>query len=439
METGVSRKNMRRAKYVQFFALAALIATSVVGCNIFNPGGKEHISDDDTDALVYEGYIDIQKSEYTRAAQNFSKAIKSDSSCSKAWYGLAKAVLNQYGLNVFEMLKYSKTENNTNGFMTMPDESVEKYRVGIDTVLKVLDQFIDRDTTNRTDKKIRFSTVANSYTILQLTNVAILIRKANSDAETMFSYDGSSNQIAIDWSSLHNLPTDEAVQTVTSLAASAEALKADPDNTFPIFRSFLPGADTVPDDEFREGSLAVTDQIINMSDNLNENPDRAEVFIRAGNGIDDDGDGCIDEEVWDGQDNDGDGEIDEDQRPGSVLVYKSHTDRRAVASLKIPEGSIYETLDIDMNGTAKETDEWEFVYANPDDRNSHKNHRLKFAKKINFVPAPGGDMVKNKELARLDNDINNIRYDLAWRKANIGGCWENYSESDFINWFQGRN
>ena len=37
METGVSKKNMRRAKYVQFFALAALIATSVVGCNIFNP------------------------------------------------------------------------------------------------------------------------------------------------------------------------------------------------------------------------------------------------------------------------------------------------------------------------------------------------------------------------------------------------------------------
>ena len=48
-------------------------------------------------------------------------------------------------------------------------------------------------------------------------------------------------------------------------------------------------------------------------------------------------------------------------------------------------------------------------------------------------------MVKNKELARTDTDINNIRYDLAWRKANIGGCWVTYTDVDFLNWFQGRN
>ena len=30
--------------------------------------------------------------------------------------------------------------------------------------------------------------------------------------------------------------------------------------------------------------------------------------------IDDDGDGCIDEEIYDGEDNDGDGEVDEDLR-----------------------------------------------------------------------------------------------------------------------------
>ena len=430
---------MRRTKHVHFFMIAAIVATCTVGCNIFNPSNQERVDDDDTDALIYEGYIDIQRAEYTRAALNFSKAIKSDSASSRAWYGLAKAVLNQYGLNVFEMLKYSKTENNTNGFMTMPDAAVEKYRVGIDTVLKVLNQFIDRDTTDRTDKRIQFSTVANSYTILQLANVAILIRKASSDAEKMFSYDGSSNQIAIDWSSLQSLPTGEAVQTVTSLAASAEALKADPDNTFPIFRSFLPGADTIPDDEFKDGALAVTDQLINMSDNLTENSDRAEVFIKVGNGMDDDGDGCVDEEIWDGEDNDGDGEIDEDQRPGSVLVFKTHWAKRAVASLKIPEGSIYETLDIDKNGIAKEPNEWEFLYAEPEDRDSHNDHRLKFAMDISFIPGPGGDMLKNKELARLDKDINNVQYDLAWRKANIGGCWVHYTEADFLNWFQGRN
>ena len=419
--------------------IAAIVATCIVGCNIFNPSNQERVSSDDTDALIYEGYIDIQRAQYTRAAYNFSRAIHSDSASSRAWYGLAKAVLNQYGLNVFEMLKYAKTENNTNGFMKMSDIEVEKYRVGIDTVIKVIDQFIDRDTTDRTDKKIRFSTIANSYTILQLANVAILIRKATSNTAEMFNYDVSSNQIAIDWSSLHNLPTNEAVETVNALASSAQALKADPDNTFPIFRSFLPGSDTVPDDEFKDGALDITDQIIEMSSNLDENPDRASVFISVGNGIDDDGDGCVDEEIWDGQDNDGDGEVDEDQRPGSVLVFKTHWAKRAVASLKIPEGSIYETLDIDKNGIAKEPNEWEFLFAEPDDRDAAKDHRLKFAMNIPFVPGPNGDFIQNKELARTDTDINNIRYDLAWRKANIGGCWLNYTDADFFNWFQGRN
>ena len=430
---------MRLSKYVQFFSLAAMIATSVVGCNIFNPTGKERIDDSDTDALIYEGYIDIQKAEYTRAALNFSKAIHNDSANSRAWYGLAKAVLNQYGLNVFEMLKYAKTENNTNGFMKMSDFEVEKYRVGIDTVLKVVDQFIERDTTGKTDKQIRFSTIANSYTILQLTNVAILVRKASSDANRMFNFDGASNQITIEWSNLQNITSAEAVETVNSLAASAQALKADPDNTFPIFRSFISGVDTVSDEEFKSGTMAVSDQIIEMSENLNNNPERADVFIKVGNGIDDDGDGCIDEEIWDGKDNDGDGDIDEDQRPGSVLVFKTHWDRRAVASLKIPEGSIYETLDIDKNGIPTEPQEWNFIYPEPNDREANNDHRLQFALNITFVPGPGGDMVKNKELARTDTDINNIRYDLAWRKANIGGCWVTYTDVDFLNWFQGRN
>ena len=430
---------MRLSKYVQFFSLAAMIATCIVGCNIFNPTGKERIDDSDTDALIYEGYIDIQKAEYTRAALNFSKAIHNDSTSSRAWYGLAKAVLNQYGLNVFEMLKYAKTENNTNGFMKMSDVEVEKYRVGIDTVIKIVDQFIDRDTTGKTDKQIRFSTIANSYTILQLTNVAILVRKASSDANRMFNFDVASNQITIEWSNLQNLSSDDAVETVNSLAASAQALKADPDNTFPIFRSFISGVDTVSDEEFKDGTMAVSDQIIEMSDNLNNNPERADAFIKVGNGIDDDGDGCIDEEIWDGKDNDGDGDVDEDQRPGSVLVFKTHWDRRAVASLKIPEGSIYETLDIDMNGTPTEPQEWSFIYPEPNDRDANKDHRLQFAQQLTFIPRKTDELIKNKELARTDTDINNIRYDLAWRKANIGGCWVNYSESDFINWFQVRN
>lgn len=429
---------MQSTRIFRILILAAFIATSIVGCNIFNPTNSEHISDSDTKALVYEGYLRIQKAEYTQAAVHFSKAIKSDSACSEAWYGLAKAVLNQHKLNVFELLKYSKTENQSNAFLSMPDSTVAKYSTGIDTVLKILDQFIDRDTTNRTDKHIRFSNFANSYTILQLTSIAILIRDAQATISNMFEYDDKSGQIAVNWTDLQNIDVNDAVETVNALAASAQALKTDPDNTVPILRNFVPDADSLSDEELKKATLAVADQIIEMSSVVNENTDRTEVFFSVGNGKDDDGDGCVDEEVWDGFDNDGDGEVDEDLRPNSVLVYKNSYER-IITSLQVPKGSIYVTLDIDMNGTPLEADEWSFYYEKYNDRKAKNDHRLTFATKINFVPGPGGDMIKNKELARKDTDVNNIKYDLAWRKANIGGCWVNYSEADFLNWFEGRN
>lgn len=429
---------MKCTKYLRIFTLAAILATGIVGCNLFNPTNSEHIDEKDTSALVYEGYLRIQKAEYTKAAGYFSKAIAVDSACSDAWYGLAKAVLNQYNLNVFEMLKYAKTENKKNAFMEMPDSSAEKYHVGIDTVLKILDKFIYLDTTNATDKRITFKNFANSYTILQLTNVAILIRKTQSDMSEMFDYDTPSGQISINWSDLQNLATEDAIETVNAFASSAQALKADPDNTVPIFRNFVPDVDTLSDEELKKATMAIADQVIEMSEILNENADRTDVFFKVGNGMDDDGDGCVDEEVWDGKDNDGDGEIDEDLRPNTVLVFKNSLSSRVIMSLQVPKGSIYETLDIDMNGTPLELAEWQFIYEDPNDREKADDHRLKFATNLVFK-ADGGDKIKNKELVRKDTDINHIKYDLAWRKENVGGCWVNYTEEDFVKWFEGRN
>lgn len=430
---------MRCTKYFRFFTLAAFLSVGLLGCNIFNPFGNERIDDNDTDALVYEGYEDIRHAEYTKAAEHFSKAIKTDSAKSEAWYGLAKAVLNQYNLNVFEMLKYSKTEGQTNGFMEMDDASALKYRTGIDTVLKILDQFIARDTTDRTDKRVRFKSFSTSYTALQLTNVAILIRDTKSNMSNLFEYDNASGQISLDWNQIEELADTAAVTTITALAASAQALKADPDNTYPIFRNFVPDADTLSDEELEGSTLAVADQIIEMSDILSKNTDRTEVFLKVGNFMDDDGDGCIDEEVWDGEDNDGDGEIDEDLRASNTLVFKATWTERTIQGLNIPEGSPYDTLDLDGNGIPRENEEWVFAYEDPDSRKKNRDHRLRFAINLTFVVPEDGDRIKNKELVRLDTDVNHIQYDLDWRKANVGGCWVNYTEENFLKWFEGRN
>ena len=42
-------------------------------------------------------------------------------------------------------------------------------------------------------------------------------------------------------------------------------------------------------------------------------------------------------------------------------------------------------------------------------------------------------------LVKKDIDVNNIKYDLDWRKKNVGGCWVNYDEEMFLKWFEGRD
>ena len=154
---------MKRFKRFWLCASAAL-AIGFAGCNLFNPTENVNIADDDVDALTYEAYIHFRNAEYTVAREYFEKVLKADSSVSEAWYGLAKCVLNQQGLNVFEMLKYANSKDGQSAFMNMDDETANHYTTAIDSVMKVLDPFIDRDTTGRTDGKVTFKAISASYT-----------------------------------------------------------------------------------------------------------------------------------------------------------------------------------------------------------------------------------------------------------------------------------
>jgi hypothetical protein len=183
------------------------------------------------------------------------------------------------------------------------------------------------------------------------------------------------------------------------------------------------------------------------------------VFFVFGNGMDDDGDGCVDEEVVDNYDNDGDGEIDEDGRDYRSVVLVKNTfvtkddnttqvnkDGKAYDLTKSQVDHLntiekYEVIDIDMNGQMGTNDpkEWEYVIRDPDDRDEQNNHLLKFAVDLKFPGKNLADKIKNKELIRHDTDINNIKYSLKKRKEMVGGCWVNYSDDDFKKWFEGRN
>lgn len=437
---------MKKTSVILKFAAVFSLFMGIAGCNIFNLSGEARVDETDDKALTYEGYVQFRKGDYEQAATYFEKASNANPANSEAWYGLAKSVLNQQNINVFELVKYARTEGEggQSGFLTMPEEKANTYLTGIDTVLSLINRWVALDTIGKTDGKISFRdnentthSIAPSYAILQFTKVALLIRKESVDFPKIFTYDTETNTLNIDWT---QLTEGDVSNTMEALEASAQAILANPQQTMSIIQDYVPATDSLTDEQLLQTSTMVADEIMIVTQNIKENEDRSEVFTKIGNGVDDDGDGCIDEEILDGFDNDGDGEVDEDARPIGVAVrdFTSATPGYVV-SLQLTAG--YDTLDLNMNGKKADESEWTYSVADAVARNDQGNHILVFAADSEFKWAESDKekAIEAKEKVRMDTDPSNIKYDLAWRKANIGGCWNNYTEETFMQWFEGRN
>jgi hypothetical protein len=427
---------MKSIKKLCLYAALAL-SVGIVGCNLFNPTESANIESDDTDALIYEGYIHFRNAEYSLARVYFERSLAVDSTLSEAWYGLAKSVLNQQKLNVFEMLKYAKSKDGQSAFMNMDDETADSYKAAIDSVMKVLDPFIDRDSTGRTDGKVTFNTISASYTVLHLTKAAILLRNNAKDISKMFSVSG--NNISLDWSSVKDMG-EQAVELFDTFGDIGKAIKADPSVATEVIRTYVPEAVYFTDTALTSATEAMADLMVISSEAVAEKEDAILAFTSVGDMIDLDGDGCVDEEVFDGFDNDGDGLVDEDMRSNKAIVFETdvlHHKVGQIASLKAAEG--YEYLDIDGNGIPNDDPERAFFIENSNDRDANGDHRL-LAFINNFSWNPDVDLRHYAmDLVKKDTDINNIQHPLEWRKANIGGCWNNYTEETFLKWFEGRD
>ncbi len=465
------------------WSTALALSLGIAGCNLFHPTGSRDADNDDAAALTHDGYLELQKSNYDAARKFFNKAIRADSGYSEAWVGLSKTVLKmQEGLNAFELASLAQsteTEDgkSSNGFLDMSDSKADSISRGIDSVMFYLNQFVARDTTNRTDKKIRFSDIADSYTILQFTKAALRIRSVRTQLTSVVSADNSGMMVNLN--TLNELG-DSLKPFLNDMASAAEAIKASPESAAEIIKAYLPDStrDDFNDDEYAEITVGLANTVIELNERAQTvGEDRNDVFFKFGNHMDDDGDGCIDEEIVDNYDNDGDGEVDEDSRDYRTVVLMKRPQNYAdlVASGMDPKtydltkaqvdsvkfiGS-YQAVDINMDGNFGPADrnvpetqwqpadeaEWHFVYQDPNMRDDLDNHLFKFATNIRFNYAvnykyPGNNLdslIIKKEMIRLDNDVNNIKYKLADRIKMVGGCWPNYTEEQFIQWFEGRN
>ena len=429
---------MKRIKKLCLYAAIALSA-GFVGCNLFNPTESVNIDSDDTEALTYEGYIHFRNAEYTLARVYFERTLAVDSSISEAWYGLAKCILNQQKLNVFELLKYANNKDGQSALANMDSATANHYIAAIDSVMQVLDPFIQMDTTGRTDGKVTYKTISASYTVLHLTKAALLLNKSRQNLTQMFQVTTDPLSINIDWSSMKELG-ESTVEMFETIGDIGQAIKADPSIAADVIRAYVPEADAfVKDSLLTLAAESMADYMINASEAVTDNGDAIISYTSVGDMIDGDGDGCIDEEIMDYHDNDGDGLVDEDMRDNKLIVLETDVRHHSLGQVQsIKTNGFYDRIDIDGNGTPADESERAFLYPNSNERDAAADHRI--AAFVNLTWYFDLDVRKtNMDKAKKDTDPNNIQYDLKWRKDNIGGCWNNYTEETFLKWFEGRN
>ena len=455
------------------WATALLLSLGIAGCNIFNPTESINIKDDDAEALTYEGYKRIRDNEYSEAEYYFNKAIAADSNHSKAWFGLMKSTLNRKlngdSTNIFSLLSYINASRDSKvPFTGMSDNVANKLQEAIDTVNAIADIFISRDKEGKTDSVVTYKTISEGYMILQMMKTMLILRKTTASMQGCSLTKGKDN--SCDMGTVLNNLKNDPTETVEAFHAVFTTREDNPESMSKMFDSYLQGFGDLKEESQKNAVSSMCGALAKEAEYAKETEDQQTKTLNIIIGqfgysdiLDDDGNGCVDEEIYDGEDNDGDGEIDEDisDKTNEIeydndLILKNITkgktdikDLRVVKSIGPNEK--YKKVDIDMNGITVANDpsndqkelsrEWAFIYPEYKNRKATSDHRLVFAFELVFNPQnlPPEEYAAYKKAVAKDTDINNIQYNLTFRKQFIGGCWVNYNEERFMQWFEGRN
>ena len=460
-------RNVRKSKFI--WASALIISLGIAGCNIFNPTESINIKNDDAEALSYEGYKKIRANEYSEAEYYFNKAIAADSNFSQAWFGLMKATLNRKlngneSTNVFSLLSYVNASRDSKvPFSGMSDEIAAQLQEAIDTVNVIADAFIERDKAGRTDGIVTYKTISEGYMVLQMMKTMLVLRKTTATMQGCSLKKGEENSCDMA-AVLNNLKSDPA-ETVEAFDAVFKTCEESPESMTKMFDSYLQGFDNLKDDAQRSAVSSMCGALAKETEEAKTNEEQQTKTLNIIIGqfgysdiIDDDGDGCVDEEIYDGEDNDGDGEIDEDvsdktneiEYDNDLILKNVTAGKTAIRDLRVVKkagpNEKYTTVDIDMNGITvadKESErdrEWKFIYPKYLDRVATNDHRFVFTLEIVFNPQnlPYEEFNVLKKAVAKDTHYPPV-YDLEYRKQYIGGCWANYNEERFMQWFEGRN
>ena len=375
---------MKKNSHLHFFKVAFLLAScSFVACNLFNPTSSGDVPNN-KEALVSEAFSAYRDAKYEDALENFDKALKKDSTLSEAYLGAVKAIMGKHNINVFTMIgEVRLAQKDQIPFMNLSGQELENYQTMIAQSLPYIRELIKRDTltppkNNKylySDKKITFSQIAAGYSIFEMAESLLKFRKTAVQFNLNISKNSETGKLSIDLEELYNSSLENP-ENLDLVNTSIAELQNDIQN---FTQNILPSIEEFTDLSIFTGessSESVTKEIEATTSEI-----QAQIsFFLINDNMDNDGDGCIDEEIFDKKDNDGDGLVDEDLRLTLLdrLSLDSDSEEYYVITAITPDGK-----DHDMDKTVDGEPELTFA-VKAEDRIESKNFLLQFANEKSF-------------------------------------------------------
>jgi hypothetical protein len=440
---------------------------ALAACNVFNPSGEGE-SGPGKNAQLTEGESQFRQQDYKAASETFQAAIEADSGNSMAYYGFAKSVMRYWQVNASTLLDEVSKAQDKSGipFVSASDWDVTRYLQATSRVRLALGAMTDRDSLTRwwrysvepdgkeakadplaakriafmqtywakadagargyhkksefpiSDLVMPYKKVIADFGFVEMIYAVTHLRDLNGD-NVIDSHDNVMKLLTFnsaDGFKVENLEAivdsldtpekkeqfNNLIQNVASGLSSASTVLG---LLSPSLTGQLGGGDTAA------GGQNLSGDVTQKADSVISSLGDAVTFYQFGDGKDNDGDGCVDEEIPDGKDNDGDGLTDEDARWVAV-----------------------DTVDNDHNGTGKNP----FL-----DKDAGEDLDADFH--LKFTVAAGwktGTLFADKaSRVEFQKDSLQVRYDaagseaamsafdrtrLGQAKTSIGGCWNNY-------------
>jgi len=444
--------------------LAILTALICAGCNLFNPDGTGEVGEN-ADALLIEAQNRYRDAEYTKAYELFQKVVALDSNRSEGYFGMAKAGMRMRGVNPMNLLQYVNVDSNEVPFMNSTNTDKNTYYRGMRLVDSVLAPLAHRDTLtalyewhlratteadfintlseNDRQKLLRFREqyASSGYAGFPLSDrrvayekfsvgltIARMVRELlgfldinkdgsidDKDLNISIGKDANGN-ITVDVENLYTQALNDPA-VIDQLNSSIDSLQYGMDGLEVLIEN-LGGAYGLADSD--TANNAMTEEVQSATEEQLNSLQGAIQFYKIGDRRDNDGDGCVDEEILDSLDNDGDGRKDEDLR---------------IAALTGPTAYI-DGIDNDQDGIIDESDE---VPVGERDMEVG-THFMGFYSGFvpNFQGRPNTDSLLLKIEVAQDTSSTAYRFDRTQRRELIGGCWTNYNDFRFLNWFPNR-